>query len=210
MWLCGIKTRHLFLSTRPRGARRSGGSRKSTLAHGFYPRARVGRDTGESRASIRHSRFLSTRPRGARPDYVRLRSVWLEVSIHAPAWGATRSLLMATYGHSVSIHAPAWGATPEDFDSSKWEELFLSTRPRGARRVRPQLMARDHGRFYPRARVGRDAASIVASLMAAGFYPRARVGRDLVDALHLVNGQFLSTRPRGARPPGCLPAGQTG
>ena len=33
------------------------------------------------------------------------------VSIHAPAWGATRHLLVRLRGMQVSIHAPAWGAT---------------------------------------------------------------------------------------------------
>ena len=33
------------------------------------------------------------------------------VSIHAPAWGATKAHTLAALGQSVSIHAPAWGAT---------------------------------------------------------------------------------------------------
>ncbi len=33
------------------------------------------------------------------------------VSIHAPAWGATRGVMTSTMGTMVSIHAPAWGAT---------------------------------------------------------------------------------------------------
>ena len=33
------------------------------------------------------------------------------VSIHAPAWGATREAHLERKG--VSIHAPAWGATSQ-------------------------------------------------------------------------------------------------
>ncbi len=33
------------------------------------------------------------------------------VSIHAPAWGATRPGRSNDNPHIVSIHAPAWGAT---------------------------------------------------------------------------------------------------
>ena len=34
-----------------------------------------------------------------------------KVSIHAPAWGATRSVAFFAASRVVSIHAPAWGAT---------------------------------------------------------------------------------------------------
>ena len=33
------------------------------------------------------------------------------VSIHAPAWGATKQQKMLDAQKAVSIHAPAWGAT---------------------------------------------------------------------------------------------------
>ena len=34
-----------------------------------------------------------------------------DVSIHAPTWGATRSVFSLRDYISVSIHAPTWGAT---------------------------------------------------------------------------------------------------
>ena len=34
-----------------------------------------------------------------------------QVSIHAPAWGATIVSCRISYRFFVSIHAPAWGAT---------------------------------------------------------------------------------------------------
>jgi len=33
------------------------------------------------------------------------------VSIHAPAWGATKLIRRLVHIRQVSIHAPAWGAT---------------------------------------------------------------------------------------------------
>ena len=61
----------------------------------------------------------------------------MNISIHAPAWGATREHQAFASGHRISIHAPAWGAT------------------------QPQ---RSLGRlptyFNPRARVGRDSACL--------------------------------------------------
>ncbi len=79
--------------------------------------------------------FQSTRPHGARQQHGGIRWTVEFVSIHAPAWGATRSLLLICGLHTsfnprarmgrdtdralhlhqsrVSIHAPAWGATTE-------------------------------------------------------------------------------------------------
>ena len=37
----------------------------------------------------------------------------LEISIHAPAWGATNTIVRALIPIFISIHAPAWGATGE-------------------------------------------------------------------------------------------------
>ena len=55
----------------------------------FNPRARVGRDLGAVDALHDALRFQSTRPRGARPARQAQRLIGLDVSIHAPAWGAT-------------------------------------------------------------------------------------------------------------------------
>ena len=77
----------------------------------FNPRARVGRDGADQSATSDAQRFQSTRPRGARPAR---RWAWCAtwaVSIHAPAWGATRLCPWRNDKCPVSIHAPAWGAT---------------------------------------------------------------------------------------------------
>ncbi len=145
-----------------------------------------------------------------------------QVSIHAPAWGATRREYRPSIGCIVSIHAPAWGATL----------LWL-------------CCSFSFFCFNPRARVGRDLYTIIvvltrldvsihapawgATTMAStamggtpGFNPRARVGRDSTfdhcysvtnvsihapawGATHRLVYQgrcylpFQSTRPRGAR-----------
>ena len=124
--------------------------------------------------------FQSTRPRGARRDHPSLDEISENVSIHAPAWGATlnqqpqagraagfnprarvgrdpplpRGSVAASH---VSIHAPAWGATRTQFV------------------VSPSLNC-----FNPRARVGRDRTYDGMSMVIHGFNPRARVGRDLI------------------------------
>ena len=60
-------------------------------------------------------------------------SITITVSIHAPAWGATLASIWSYLLALVSIHAPAWGATTlGDFACQVWIC------------------------FNPRARVGRD------------------------------------------------------
>ena len=146
--------------------------------------------------------FQSTHPRGVRHaagcgrvEHVR------QVSIHAPAWGATapggRQLALC----QVSIHAPAWGATwstpacrpgagcfnPRTrvgCDASPpwtavWIRWFQSTHPRGVRHWRDNVWR----------------------IPAESFNPRTRVGCDL-DTLYKLLPQhwFQSTHPRGVRP----------
>ncbi len=77
----------------------------------FNPRARVGRDRLHSRRSATPTKFQSTRPRGARRHNLGTGIIYSEVSIHAPAWGATSRAKRASKIACVSIHAPAWGAT---------------------------------------------------------------------------------------------------
>ena len=81
-----------------------------------------------------------------------------QISIHAPAWGATNDIkkyntkineFQSTHPRGVrrdikytleieeyiSIHAPAWGATPGYPHTVLIVEEFQSTHPRGVRRL---------------------------------------------------------------------------
>jgi len=55
-----------------------------------------------------------------------------EVSIHAPAWGATAFRLRDVLQYIVSIHAPAWGATWANRGNTHLI-AFQSTHPHGVR-----------------------------------------------------------------------------
>ena len=56
--------------------------------------------------------FQSTLPRGERPGALLGLGAALDISIHAPAWGATAQIDVFGVVHTgISIHAPAWGAT---------------------------------------------------------------------------------------------------
>ena len=124
----------LFQSTRPRGARRDLESYvrlpskfQSTRPRGARRGYRFRWGCGET--------FQSTRPRGARLYHNVLLWIHHEVSIHAPARGATAIIDALSAERTVSIHAPARGATI----------------------VTPTTL-RNEVSFNPRAREGRDDA----------------------------------------------------
>ena len=105
-------------------------------------------------------------------------SVIMPVSIHAPAWGATRPYSNALAVPSVSIHAPAWGATLTQKIAALTGGKFQSTHPRGVRRARVRCAGWPRACFNPRTRVGCDGAGL-------GYIPQDEV--------------FQSTHPRGVR-----------
>ena len=91
---------------------------------GFNPRARMGRDPLSPPQLAQSLMFHSTRPHGARP-----------------------AAKMTDNGVSeVSIHAPAWGATKRQKNSQK-PTKFQSTRPHGARRINADAAAAVAAKF---------------------------------------------------------------
>ena len=143
------------------------------------------------------------------------------VSIHAPAWGATKTWFFGKQPRPVSIHAPAWGATlPADtlrrvpgvsIHAPAWGatngpelmaqlSMFQSTRPRGAR---PHFISGNFGIFRVSIHAPAWGATYNFTLEFRErfcFNPRARVGRDKVkNEIREITDVFQSTRPRGAR-----------
>ena len=99
------------------------------------------------------------------------------VSIHAPAWGATRFGFLDCRGDGVSIHAPAWGAT------SCW-----------------MIRLRMKWSFNPRPRMGGDAVPDTYFAQHMSFNPRPRMRGDLPSlSLVSIEGVFQSTPPHGGR-----------
>ena len=54
---------------------------------------------------------FNSRPRVGGDKYSRLEEEDEDISIHAPAWGATEDYDNQEFDWTISIHAPAWGAT---------------------------------------------------------------------------------------------------
>ena len=120
------------------------------------------------------------------------------VSIHAPAWGATTAHAGNNDTWPVSIHAPAWGATTATKPALA-KLSFQSTLPRGER----------HGNLYaptwssvfqstlPR---GERLEGLRMPRMDWSFNPRSRVGSDLGHCVQTNQYmEFQSTLPRGER-----------
>ena len=164
--------------------------------------------------------FQSTRPRGARLGFRVIGRLFGQVSIHAPAWGATKKSRVLSERKPVSIHAPAWGATRTSLAYGFCFDVSIHAPAWGATSywTRAGCPLRS---FNPRARVGRDdyqispshggPVSIHAPAWGAtgGFYywwPGWHVsihapawGAIQIARRQKEKDQFQSTRPRGAR-----------
>ena len=81
--------------------------------------------------------FQSTLPRGERPVDFLVKYVKPEVSIHAPAGGATKLYVDGPYSILVSIHAPAGGATIQE-PAHLWSGAGFNPRSRGGSDPRPR------------------------------------------------------------------------
>ncbi len=129
---------------------------KLFCCHRFNPRPRVGGDRRMESICL-SGKCFNPRPRvGGDEPSVHNSMICQDVSIHAPAWGATA--------------ASCWYAFIVD--------SFQSTPPRGGR---PPCSSADHvwHCFNPRPRVGGDLRSYACCRHQICFNPRPRVGGDL-------------------------------
>ena len=78
---------------------------------GFNPRARVGRDQRVLRTKLGVVVFQSTRPRGARRCAVPESLGSFRFQSTRPRGARRQTVGIVEMGSDVSIHAPAWGAT---------------------------------------------------------------------------------------------------
>src|ERR1019366_201156 len=160
--------------------------------------------------------FRSTPLREGRRAGLGYMSAVLEVSIHAPARGATEDPAEVCVCVQVSIHAPARGAT--EFPRIGWRSpMFRSTplregglRPRPWRVMLPcfdprptpppMLLLRSGQCFDPRPCARGDSGQMVAELRSSSFDPRPCARGDKALETDLRAGVFRSTPLREGRP----------
>ena len=168
---------------------------------GFNPRTRVGCDPQCLHRPQGAQKFQSTHPRGVRHLYKIECSGCSKVSIHAPAWGATRCRLWPPQSRrNVSIHAPAWGAT-----ALLRGELpgLCGFNPRT--RVGCDVIQRTGAVFHALVSIhapawGATCCSCCPGQLVCCFNPRTRVGCDgATRRKREVLCRFQSTHPRGVR-----------
>ena len=77
----------------------------------FNPRTRVGCDDWIYAYLLRRDNISIHAPAWGATGRSMAETSGAEISIHAPAWGATNFTYNTDYLLDISIHAPAWGAT---------------------------------------------------------------------------------------------------
>ena len=77
----------------------------------------------------------------------------------------------------ISIHAPAWGATRHK-DQWRQQDQFQSTLPHGERPCPSARYPYPWGNFNPRSRMGSDMTSSPRWMRWLNFNPRSRMGSD--------------------------------
>ena len=144
-------------------------------AYGFNPRTRTGCDGFSWKWAPARQVSIHAPARGATSQLPKSFKTWI-VSIHAPARGATTSFSSLSSNPKVSIHAPARGATFLDARMTR-QTVFQSTHPHGVRR-NSTGNRRVGGRFNPRTRTGCDYQTGRNSAAKSCFNPRTRTGCD--------------------------------
>ena len=188
---CGV-----FQSTRPHGARHTYcGSVVCDSC--FNPRARMGRD-------IRGDRFLTLwgsfnpRARMGRDEQETKIGEYYDVSIHAPAWGASLALING-FIHSLFQSTRPHGARPST--NAKFKSLveFQSTRPHGARHSLMRHTALFF-KFQSTRPHGARLSPLPHPYRILMFQSTRPHGARLMMLFALALGvTFQSTRPHGAR-----------
>ena len=169
----------MFQSTLPHG------ERQSTMAlHSDVIRFQSTLPHGERQLYVLRSFrtqpvFQSTLPHGERPASRHVTSSADQVSIHAPARGATGCDGMPARSDAVSIHAPARGATHKHRISCQRYHAFQSTLPHGERHM-TSLCTYVYGLMFQSTLPHGERLSHVWRRVAIinRFNPRSRTGSD--------------------------------
>ena len=146
------------------------------LGQDFNPRTHVGCDAMVREQNASADEFQSTHPRGVRLPIDNERGTVIDISIHAPTWGATRRK-----------------------NDGDLEGKFQSTHPRGVRRSwgKGEEAVDD---FNPRTHVGCDFFRLRDGARLCDFNPRTHVGCDpVLKQRQNILTIFQSTHPRGVR-----------
>ena len=186
---------------RPReGGRPPWRSSGPSRAHNFNPRPREGGDERSQMFQTVINAFQSTPPRGGRPVPLGPVIAITDISIHAPARGATyaggagsqsvihfnprpreggdyHAYYYHTFQSQISIHAPARGATRLVPDLGQVAVISIHAPARGATSGNKSFLW-VYLYFNPRPREGGDFPAAASRTLCRNFNPRPREGGD--------------------------------
>ncbi len=186
----------VFQSTHPRGVRRPWTLGTWVGWNDFNPRTREGCDDHlEEIGAIEYDISIHAPARGA--TYCHRQDMPIElISIHAPARGATKPVVRVSALRIISIHAPARGATSliPPFCCSCF--IFQSTHPRGVRQHRRCNYCKFCYYFNPRTREGCDLLPPPRYAHRVDFNPRTREGCDETRCQGLGPADYFNPRTR--------------
>ncbi len=165
----------------------------------FNPRPRAG---GDAQASAADSQVTCFNPRPRAGGDVQCPTMLHvhNVSIHAPARGATHRALDERSDRRVSIHAPARGATMRLHGIAAIIECFNPRpRARGDAGNLPANRSRECVSIHAPARGATDARAIDLIAIDVSIHAPARGATTMRSAQRSQSAQFQSTPPRGGR-----------
>jgi len=163
----------------------------------FNPRTRVGCDRKEHPILSSDSGF-NPRTRVGCDAKQRKKRRGLNVSIHAPAWGATPGSPVPCFPSNVSIHAPAWGATKTG--GVVGHISCFNPRTRVGCDIHPVAISNVPFVSIHAPAWGATPAGPKTSSRRSCFNPRTRVGCDCYNLdIVCLSQVFQSTHPRGVR-----------
>ena len=120
--------------------------------------------------------FQFTRPHGARPINTDTCPCHRSFQFTRPHGARLRVPLANRRTNAVSIHAPAWGATRQL--RGGWLVACFNSRARMGRDATKGTKKNPTVRFNSRARMGRDVPRQMGRSQVRRFNSRARMGRD--------------------------------
>ena len=187
----------------------------------FNPRTPVGCDPLTYASCICQNVFQSTHPSGVRQHLISHLRFLLDISIHAPQWGATFALprrglfhvFQSTHPSGVRLISRSSSRSSREFQSTHPSGVrlvwslpgisrcrFQSTHPSGVRHHTTTRRSNDQRYFNPRTPVGCDRVSRAWTCVGWRFQSTHPSGvRRQVNNNCLVSGVFQSTHPSGVR-----------
>ena len=124
----------------------------------------------------------------------------MQISIHAPARGATSQGWIESLSRKISIHAPARGATNVSFSCHGIVGISIHAPARGATERILNQCKQNHKNFNPRSREGSDfSAMLRRSFWKISIHAPARGATLCGGVAAEPPGIFQSTLPRGER-----------